>query len=318
MPDLLDLPAPAKLNLFLHVVGRRADGYHLLESVFALTDWHDTLHLESRADGLIRRHDLPGDMLGRAPMSLPTDDLCVRAARLLQDRSGVSLGCDIHLRKNLPSGAGLGGGSSDAATVLLGLNHLWGLHWPLDRLASLGLQLGADVPFFIHGKTAWVSGIGEQITPLPTHPALAQVCPAPVAILKPPVSVPTPAIFGSPVLKRDTAHAIVADFLAAPQSFGRNDLQGPAVAYVPADHPEQAGQLTEALVILQNRFGNSRMTGSGSAVFAWVDPADTRPEHQPSASLTDLPGSQWLGRVCRTLDRHPLHERLSLVSATDH
>lgn len=312
MPALLDLPAPAKLNLFLHVVGRRADGYHLLESVFALTDWHDTLHIETRSDGQIRRHDLPLSSQGSQTPDLPADDLCVRAARLLQQEAKVALGCDIHLDKRLPSGAGLGGGSSDAATVLMALNHLWQLQWSTPRLAALGLRLGADVPFFIHGQTAWVSGIGDIITPLPSHPALAQVCPAHVAILKPPVSVPTPAIFGSPHLKRDTPHAIVADFLAAPQSFGRNDLQGAAEAYVPGDHPELAGQLTEALAILHNRYGNSRMTGSGSAVFAWISPAHitTPPAPFGSLALDGLPGSQWLGRVCRTLDRHPLHERL--------
>ena len=314
MPALLDLPAPAKLNLFLHVVGRRADGYHLLESVFALTDWHDTLHIETRTDGRIARHDLPGGD-GLAPSHLPAQDLCVRAATLLKTTAQTSLGCDIHLLKRLPSGAGLGGGSSDAATVLLALNHLWGLHWPLSRLAALGEQLGADVPFFIHGQTAWVSGIGDIITPLPHHPALGQILPATVAILKPPVHVPTPAIFGSPHLKRDTAHAIVEDFLAAPQSFGRNDLQGPAETYVPDGCPEQAGQITKALAILQNRYGNSRMTGSGSAVFAWVNPADTSHTQPPgSLALADLPGSQWLGRVCRTLDRHPLHERLSALA----
>lgn len=313
MPALLDLPAPAKINLFLHVVGRRADGYHLLESVFALTDWHDTLHIETRSDGQIQRHDLRSTSSPGPAPQLPPDDLCVRAARLLQQEAGTSLGCDIHLDKSLPSGAGLGGGSSDAATVLMALNHLWQLHWPTTRLAGLGLRLGADVPFFIHGQTAWVSGIGDIISPLPAHPALAQVYSSAVAILKPPVSVPTPAIFGSPHLKRDTPHAIVEDFLAAPQSFGRNDLQGAAEAYVPGEHPEQAGQLTEALAILHNRYGNSRMTGSGSAVFAWVAPPNLVTPSSPVGSVTldGLPGSQWLGRVCRTLDRHPLHARLS-------
>jgi 4-diphosphocytidyl-2-C-methyl-D-erythritol kinase len=143
---LHDLPAPAKLNLFLHVVGRRADGYHLLESLFVLVDWADRLHLERRDDGRLCRHDLGPP--------LPADDLCLRAARALQAASGSAFGADIHVDKRLPAGAGMGGGSSDAATVLLGLNRLWGLNWSRQRLASIGLALGADVPFFIHGHSA--------------------------------------------------------------------------------------------------------------------------------------------------------------------
>ncbi|MBU3735597.1 MAG: 4-(cytidine 5'-diphospho)-2-C-methyl-D-erythritol kinase, partial [Methylobacterium sp.] len=150
--SLTELPAPAKLNLFLHVVGRRADGYHLLESVFMLIDWADTLHLERRSDGRLQRHDL-GE-------PLPADDLCLRAARALQQAAGVSEGVDISIDKRLPSGAGMGGGSSDAATVLLGLNRLWGLNWKRERLLQLGATLGADVPFFLFGQTALVQGIG--------------------------------------------------------------------------------------------------------------------------------------------------------------
>lgn len=302
MPALYDLPAPAKLNLFLHVVGRRADGYHLLESVFALIDWQDTLHIETRPDGQIRRHDLG--------QTLPADDLCLRAARLLQHAGQVTAGCDIHIDKRLPSGAGMGGGSSDAATVLLALNALWGLDWPLARLAALALKLGADVPFFVHGRSAWVSGVGEHIAPLPDDPALGAVLNASVAILKPPIVVPTAAIFGAAGLKRDTPHAIVEGFLAAPQSFGRNDLQGPAEAYVPAEHPDQAGQITQALTTMQNQYGNSRMTGSGSAVFSWVSPRSAA-HTDPAPPAPVLPGTGWLGRVCRTLDRHPLHAQLT-------
>ena len=141
MKALYDLPAPAKVNLFLHVVGRRADGYHLLQSVFVLIDWADTLHIERRGDAILRRHDLA--------TTLPDDDLCLRAARALQQASGTTLGADIHVFKRVPSGAGLGGGSSDAATTLLALNRLWDLRWPLERLAALALTLGADVPFFV-------------------------------------------------------------------------------------------------------------------------------------------------------------------------
>jgi hypothetical protein len=156
---LLDVPAPAKLNLFLHVVGRRADGYHLIESVFVLIDWCDLLHFERRDDGALARHDL-----GPA---LPADDLCLRAARRLQRESGCPLGADITLDKRVPWGAGLGGGSSDAASTLLALNRLWGLRWPRERLLALALQLGADVPFFVGGTNAFVEGIGERLTPLP-------------------------------------------------------------------------------------------------------------------------------------------------------
>src|SRR5574343_785229 len=155
---LYEMPAPAKLNLFLHVTGRRPDGYHLLQSLFVPIDWADTLHLERRGDGRLLRHDL-----GPA---LPEDDLCLRAARALQQASCCPLGVDISIDKQVPWGAGLGGGSSDAATVLLGLNRLWGLHWPRERLLALGLTLGADVPFFLGRGPAWVEGIGEILTPL--------------------------------------------------------------------------------------------------------------------------------------------------------
>ena len=215
MPSLHHLPAPAKINLFLHVTGRRADGYHLLQSVFMLIDWQDTLHIDTRDDGRLLRHDLN--------VALPEDDLCLKAARLLQMESGTTKGCDIRIHKEVPWGAGLGGGSSDAATVLLALNQLWGLHWARPRLEALALRLGADVPFFVRGRNAWVEGIGEAITPIELPP---QVVNAPLALLKPPVAVPTAAIFGSELLKRDTEHAIVADFLAAPQRFGRNARTG--------------------------------------------------------------------------------------------
>lgn len=320
MPCLHDLPAPAKLNLFLHVTGRRPDGYHLLESVFVLIDWQDTLHIETRADGQLRRHDL-------GPR-LPEDDLCLRAARLLQQLSGTSMGCDIHIDKQVPWGAGLGGGSSDAATVLLALNQLWQLNWPEDRLAALAVTLGADVPFFVHGRNAWVEGIGERITPI----ALPEsVLSARLLVLKPPVAVPTPAIFGSPALKRDTAHATIADFLAAPQRFGRNDLQIPAVAWRPpsggtqADFGGESGsspsiaggrQIEQALDAMQARHGNSRMTGSGSAVFSWIASGNAGgPEAVIEACQRQVGGEGWVGRVCRVLPQHPLLDRLEFTSA---
>ena len=296
--SLLDVPAPAKLNLFLHVVGRRSDGYHLLESVFVLIDWADTLHFERREDGVLRRHDL-GE-------PLPPEDLCLRAARALQAASGSTAGADISILKQVPSGAGMGGGSSDAATVLLALNRLWGLHWPRQRLLQLAATLGADVPFFVFGRNALVQGIGEQLSEIDVPPHL-------YAVVKPAASLPTADIFGSPLLKRDSASAIlegslvsealawlagpakaeVSGRVAAPLAFGRNDLQPPAQAR--CDEVAQAARLLEAT------FGNSRMTGSGSAVFARVDTGVS-----PEATWLEALPSGWVGRLCRGLPQHPL------------
>ncbi len=293
---LYDLPAPAKLNLFLHVVGRRADGYHLLQSPFVLVDWADTLHLERRDDGRLQRHDLTE--------ALPADDLCLRAARALQAASGSPLGADIHIAKRLPSGAGLGGGSSDAATVLLSLNRLWGLGWTRARLAALALPLGADVPFFVHGHDAFVEGIGERITPL-------RLPPQTYAVVKPPASLPTAEIFRDPALKRDSDAVILAgslrsrddsdgvadgpaEWVQVEQAFGRNDLQPPAEARCP--------EVAQAARWLQARFGNSRMTGSGSAVFSRVGAAGL----PMATSLAEELPPGWVGRMCRGLGQHPL------------
>ena len=283
---LYDLPAPAKLNLFLHVVGRRPDGYHLLQSVFTLIDWCDTLHVERRTDGRISRQDL-------GP-TLPEDDLCTRAARALQAASGTTQGAHIAIDKQVPWGAGLGGGSSDAATTLIALNRLWGLHWPRDRLLALGLTLGADVPFFIGGRNAWVEGIGEQLTPITLPPAR-------YVVLKPPVAVPTSAIFSSPLLTRDTPQTTMAVFLERPESFGKNDLQASAEAY--------STQIVDGLEILKQNFGLSRMSGSGSAVFA---PCDGLPQESSAEASVErvrglaTPGSGWVTRHCIGMDCHPL------------
>ena len=315
MPSLHDLAAPAKINLFLHVTGRRPDGYHLLQSVFVLLDWHDTLHIDTREDARICRHDLN--------VALPADDLCVRAARLLQAESGTRQGCDIHIEKALPWGAGLGGGSSDAATVLLALNRLWGLDWTAPRLEALAVKLGADVPFFVRGHNAWVEGIGEQITPIDLP---SEVLDTPLVLLKPPAAIPTSAIFGSPLLKRDTDRAILAAFLAAPKRFGRNDLQEPAEAWREAEPPpvgsarlsqlaaSDGRQVSQALDVMRNRFGNSRMTGSGSTVFSWVNQGEAPAPDQVLQALVadphDLIEDHWVGRVCRVLPCHPLLELL--------
>ena len=302
MKAVYNAPAPAKLNLFLHVIGRRDDGYHLLQSVFQLIDWCDTLHFERRGDALLRRHDL-GE-------SLPDDDLCLRAARALQQHSGTCCGVDISIEKHLPSGAGMGGGSSDAATTLLVLNRLWDLNWSRSRLAALALSLGADVPFFVGGESAWVEGIGEQISPI----ALPEQR---FAVIKPAGSIATQRIFSSPLLKRDSDAAILAGYLERDQTsqlatgYGRNDLQPAAEA--------ECDEVRQACAWLYQRHGNSRMTGSGSAVFARIaSPAslvrdeseellrvdiDARPE---ATTLPDLP-AQWVGRECRGLQQHPLH-----------
>jgi len=281
---LYEVPAPAKLNLFLHVVGRRADGYHLLQSVFVLIDWCDRLHFELRRDGALARHDLGA--------ALPADDLCLRAARALQTQSGTALGADISIDKQLPWGAGLGGGSSDAASTLLALNRLWGLRWPRERLLALGATLGADVPFFIGGENAFVEGIGEQLTPL-------QLPPQRFAVVKPDAAIATAEIFGSPDLARDTKPVILSGSFASTgwvDGFGCNDLQPVAEA--------RCAEVRAVAGWLEGRFGNSRMTGSGSAVFARVGTEEPSSAAWPAQSL---PGP-WMARMCRSLDHHPLRD----------
>ena len=287
---LWDVSAPAKLNTFLHVVGRRADGHHLLQSLFVLIDWADTLHFERRSDDQLRRHDLSA--------ALPTDDLCLRAARALQAASGTTCGADISIAKQVPWGAGLGGGSSDAATTLLALNRLWGLNWSRAQLHALSLTLGADVPFFIGGDNAWVEGIGELLTPVAV-PAQTFV------LIKPAVSIETRAVFSHPQLVRDTPRAILVGFdadellrLTTPADgvgWGHNDLQAVAELL----HPE----VLDAAALLQSCYGNSRMSGSGSVVFAR---AATQAGLMPTLDGTLPPG--WVTKVCRSLSQHPLRD----------
>jgi 4-diphosphocytidyl-2-C-methyl-D-erythritol kinase len=286
LAGLYDVPAPAKVNLFLHVVGRRADGYHLLQSVFVLIDWADTLHFERRSDARLQRHDLG--------LALPDEDLTLAAARLLQAESGTAQGCDISIDKRVPWAAGLGGGSSDAASTLLALNRLWGLGWSRARLAALASRLGADVPFFIGGRNAFVEGIGERLTPLDVPRQW-------LALLKPAAGLGTRDIFTDPALRRDTPAVILSGFLADAakpgfwqSGYGRNDLQPPAENRCP--------EVAQAAEWLRSRFGNSRMTGSGSAVFARSGMGD-----QPLATwpADELPHG-WVGRMCRSLERHPL------------
>ena len=239
-----------------------------------------------RSDSRLARHDLG--------LALPADDLCLRAARALQRESGTALGADISIDKRLPSGAGMGGGSSDAATTLLALSRLWKLDWPRQRLLALALTLGADVPFFVGGDNAFVEGVGEKLTAIDLPRQW-------LAVVKPTASIATRAIFGSPELVRDTGAVILKGFLADASashgfgdgSFGRNDLQPPAMS--------QCAEIAEAAGWLEARYGNSRMTGSGSAVFAG---AGTGAE--PVAAMpADLPPG-WVGRMCRSLEQHPL------------
>ena len=267
-------PAPAKLNLFLHVVGRRPDGYHLLQSLFRLVDRGDALRFAPRMDGrILNVHPLEG---------VPEEhDLCLRAAGLLQEASGCSQGVEITLDKRLPMGGGLGGGSSDAATVLLALNRLWGVHWSRERLQALGLRLGADVPFFIFGQSAFVEGVGEVLQAVDLPPAW-------YLVIEPPVSVPTVEIFAVPNLTRNTKPIKMADFSAG---WGKNDLE-PIVC---VRYPEVA----RGLVWLR-KFADARMTGSGACIFA-----PFAAEQDARAVLARMPKGM-IGWVARGLDEHPL------------
>lgn len=267
-------PAPAKINLFLHVVGRRADGYHLLQTVFRFLDFGDTLRFALRADGGIK--------LAKPLQGVPPElDLTVRAASLLQQAAGVRQGVEIGLTKRLPLGGGLGGGSSDAATVLLALNQLWAVGLSRADLQRLGLELGADVPIFIHGRSAFAEGVGERFTDLVLPSAW-------YLVLVPPVAVPTAAIFDSPLLRRDTA-------LLSPATWrpgeGHNDLEAAACHLYPevARHLEWLSQ-----------FGSARMSGSGACVFA-----EFASEEAARAAHAQLP-EDMRGFVACGLDRHPL------------
>jgi len=277
MRALYDVPAPAKLNLFLHITGRRPDGYHLLQSVFMLIDWSDTLHFDLRTDGRLSREDLT--------TPLPPDDLVLRAARALQAHAQCTSGAHIGVAKQVPAQAGMGGGSSDAASCLLALNRLWKLNLPLVELEKIGLALGADVPFFLRGHNAWVEGIGEIIEPLKGADALPRQR---YAVLKPADGIDTGKIFSSSHLKRDSDAAKIRGFAADTNGFGRNDLQPVAEALCPA--------VTQAIDWFASQGLKARMTGSGSAVFA----ATSQDVDWYSAPL----GSTF--RQCDNLDIHPL------------
>lgn len=272
--------APAKLNLFLHVTGVRNDGYHLLQSVFVRIDWQDTLDFWVRTDSAaITREDVT--------VPLPAQDLTVRAARALQQAGGVALGAHIRVDKSIPSEAGLGGGSSDAAATLLALNRLWRLDWPLERLLPLAASLGADVPFFLVGSNAWVEGVGEQITPLQERVTLP---PTRFVVVKPQQGAATAEIFRHPLLNRSHQSATISGFAADPFGFGGNDLQMAAEQICP--------DVKKTIFLLKAAGFRGRMTGSGSAVFAVLGQEDCGLQLQRlSASLPD----GWVMRVCNLL-----------------
>ena len=287
MTSLSAVLAPAKLNLFLHIMGRRPDGYHLLQSMFMLIDWYDTLHFDLRPNSKLSREDLT--------LTLPEDDLILRAARLLQEVSGTTLGAHIAIEKSIPAQAGMGGGSSDAATCLLALNKLWGLNYSVKQLSVLGLKLGADVPFFLSGHNAWVEGVGEVMTPISLPPAQ-------FLVVKPPEGLETAKIFGSEALKRDSKPATISVFAANPFGFGHNVLQPVAQSLCPQISEAIAWLETASLApsVDQGRV-EGRMTGSGSAVFAKV-PLGTNLDQMPSVPTN---WRHWQIRMCSNLDVHP-------------
>ena len=287
MRSLHDCPAPAKLNLFLHVVGRRADGYHLLQSVFQLIDRGDTLHFDLRDDHeIVRTNDVPG---------VPHDqDLIVRTLHLLQAeyarRHGKPApGIDVTIHKILPMGGGLGGGSSDAATALMAANHLWQAGLTRDELMALGLPLGADIPFFLFGRTAFAEGIGEALQAVPGPDCW-------YVVIEPGVAVPTPAIFSAKDLTRDTKAVRIADFSRGANSgsligFGKNDLQDVAMRLFPP--------VAEAVEWLK-RYGDARMTGSGACVFCAFPSEDAA-----DRVLAQVP-AKWTAWKAKSLEVHPL------------
>jgi 4-diphosphocytidyl-2-C-methyl-D-erythritol kinase len=285
---VLELRCPAKLNLFLHIIGRRADGYHLLQSVFQLIDWCDVLTLKPIPENEIRRIN---------PIAaIPTEqDLVVRAARLLKEFCKTDQGVEISLKKIIPMGAGLGGGSSDAASTLIGLNHLWNLHLDVTTLSQLGLKLGADVPFFIFGQNAFVEGIGERLRAIPLETQ-------DFVVIFPNQGIATAEIFQDPQLTRDHAPITIDGFLASPMSFQSNDCQAVAVRNCP--------EVKQALDWIYKAVPNSApcMSGSGSSVFAALDPkTDTA---NLENLLQNLPQG-WIGRIVRGLNKNPAYNLIS-------
>ncbi len=279
-------PAPAKLNLFLRLTGRRDDGYHELQTVFRLLDWGDSLRFRVRDDGLIVRHG--SSVAGVAE----TDDLCVRAARLLKKSANVSKGVDIVIEKRIPAGGGFGGGSSDAATSLVALNALWGTGLDLDGLAALGLQLGADVPVFVLGDNAWAEGVGERLTPIDLPPAW-------YVLADPGVPAATAALFRSPELTRDAVPVTIADFVSG-ASLGN--------AFEPVLRGREPA--VEAAFAALSLIGTPHLTGSGSGCFV-----EFATRESAESALADLPSglTAWLAAGA---PRSPLRDALETNQAT--
>lgn len=273
--------APAKINLFLHVIGRRSDGYHLLQTVFRLLDFSDQLGFEIREDGIIK--------LNKPIVGVPEEnDLCVRAAKLLQQKSGTNQGVEIFLTKRIPMGGGLGGGSSDAATTLMALNQLWGIGLNREKLIELGLKLGADVPIFIFGESAFAEGIGEKLVPIMLPPAW-------YLVLTPSVQVPTAEIFSSKELTRNTIPIKIPPFSTRQ---GHNDLE-PVVCQA---YPE-VSECLEWLKLLKNTTIVA-MSGSGACVFA-----EFKTEIAARAAFDKIPANM-CGFVAQGLDYHPMHSTI--------
>lgn len=282
MSNRIRLPAPAKLNLFLHITGRRADGYHELQTIFQLIDRCDWLEFQTTTDGLV---SFESEFLLD-----PHDNLILRAAHLLQQQSGTTHGCHIRLDKQLPVGGGVGGGSSDAATTLLGLNYLWQLGYSLSELAQLGLQLGADVPIFVCGHNAWADGVGETLIPI-------HLPKSDYIVLKPDCFISTGTLFSQQLLTRDTPITTFAAYQSQPALFG-NNFEPVARQLYPA--------VAEALDYL-SAFGQARLTGTGACVFIAVTPA-----MNPQKIVDNAP---CMGFVCRSLSQSPVHQQIGLSVA---
>lgn len=292
MSATLTLPAPAKLNLFLHITAQREDGYHLLQTVFQLLDYSDEITLKIRQDGKITRNE--SHIHIKALRDIPlASDLCVRAAKLLQEYSHSTLGVDIGLNKKLPIGGGIGGGSSDAATVLHGLNVLWKCGLSHQQLADIGLQLGADVPVFVHGNSAWGEGIGEQLTPiiLPESWFL---------VIRPDISVSTAEIFADQGLTRDCDALTITRFLNDAKFEKQSNV---FELVVKKKYPK----IANALEWLSS-FSEARLTGTGSCIFARFNSKDEA--NQVLDALTESPNN-WQGFVAKGVNRSPLFKAIA-------
>jgi len=289
MQDFQPFLAPAKINLFLHVVGQRADGYHLLQTVFRLLDHYDTVYLKPTNSKEIRRtSDIPG-----VPEA---SDLCIRAAKLLQEHTGCALGAELFVEKNIPMGGGLGGGSSDAATVLLALNRLWKLDLSRQELQDLGLKLGADVPFFIYGTNAWAEGVGEKLQPI----ELREAC---YVVLTPNTHVSTAQIFANKQLTKDTNLKIMSDFSGTAKSSAENSVNGNMKPEFQNDLEKIVCSLysdIEDCLAWLKQYGDARMSGSGASVFLEVA------SEEIANKICNKKPDNVRGFVAKGLNQHPL------------